>query len=214
MIALRRVSKRYGETPVLKDFDLVVHKGERLAILGPSGCGKSTLLRLIAGLEVPDGGEVWLRGVKVSEAGRLLVPPEKRGVGMLFQELALWPHMTVAQNVAFPLEMAGVPKEARRQKVAELLRTVGLEGLERRYPDALSGGQRQRVALARALAPNPDILLLDEPLSSLDEPLAARLRREIVALQARLGFTTVLVTHDEAEAAEVAHRCVRLRSRP
>ncbi|WP_456452961.1 ABC transporter ATP-binding protein [Hydrogenimonas sp.] len=212
MIALRRVTKRYGDVPVLKSFDLEVHKGERLAILGPSGCGKSTLLRLIAGLEVPDEGEVWLRGVKVSEGGRLLVPPEKRGVGMLFQELALWPHMSVAENVAFPLEMAGVPKEARRQKVAELLRTVGLEGLENRYPDALSGGQRQRVALARALAPNPDILLLDEPLSSLDEPLAARLRREISALQARLGFTMVLVTHNDAEAGEMADRIVRMAS--
>ena len=211
MIVLERVGMGYGDVPVLEDFTLHVDRGERLALLGPSGCGKSTVLRLVAGLEVPRKGRVLLRGVTVSEEGEVLVPPEKRGVGMLFQDLALWPHMSVEENVGFALKIAKVPPAERRERVAELLEMTGLTGLGGRMPSQLSGGQRQRVALARALAPRPDILLLDEPLSGLDEPLAERLGREIVALQERLGFTMVHVTHNRREAQEMATRTVVLK---
>ena len=211
MIALERVGMRYGDVPVLEDFTLHVDRGERLALLGPSGCGKSTVLRLVAGLEVPRKGRVLLRGVTVSEEGEVLIPPEKRGVGMLFQDLALWPHMSVEENVGFALKIAKVPPAERRERVAELLEMTGLTGLGGRMPSQLSGGQRQRVALARALAPRPDILLLDEPLSGLDEPLAERLGREIVALQERLGFTMVHVTHNRREAKRMATRTVVLK---
>jgi iron(III) transport system ATP-binding protein len=212
VIVLERVRKSYGATSVLEDFSLAVEKGERLVLLGPSGCGKTTVLRLIAGLETPDGGRVLLRGAVASEAGRLTIPPQNRGVGMVFQDLALWPHMSVEENVGFALKIAGMPAAERKERVAKLLETTGLAGLGGRMPSQLSGGQRQRVALARALAPEPDILLLDEPLSSLDEALSARLRRQILSLHERLGFTLVHVTHDRREAEELATRTVTLLS--
>ncbi len=210
LLEYRSVTRDFGEGPVLAGVDLAVAAGERLVVVGPSGGGKTTLLRLAAGLDAPDAGAVLLEGRIVSEAGRIVVPPGERGVGMVFQELALWPHMTVRENVAFPLRARRVPRAERERRVAELLELVGLPGLADRRPAQLSGGQRQRVALARALAPAPRLLLLDEPFSSLDPELARRLRGDLVALQERLGFTLVHVTHDRGEAAELATRVARL----
>ena len=203
LLEYRSVTRDFGEGPVLAGVDLAVAAGERLVVVGPSGGGKTTLLRLAAGLDAPDAGAVLLEG-------RIVVPPGERGVGMVFQELALWPHMTVRENVAFPLRARRVPRAERERRVAELLELVGLPGLADRRPAQLSGGQRQRVALARALAPAPRLLLLDEPFSSLDPELARRLRGDLVALQERLGFTLVHVTHDRGEAAELATRVARL----
>ena len=211
MIRFVGVTKRYGGTPVLERFDLEVAEGERLVIFGPSGCGKTTLLRLVAGLEVPDEGEIWLEGRIVSKDGEILVDPRERGVGMVFQDLALWPHMRVFDNVAFGLRMQKVPKPEIRRRVDELLQAVALEGLENRYPDQLSGGQKQRVALARALALRPKVLLMDEPLASLDEALNRRLRTLVVELQERYGFTLLYVTHNREEADAVATRKLELR---
>ncbi len=211
MIALRRIGKRFGERRILEDVSLEIASGERLALVGPSGSGKTTLLRLIAGLDAPDTGTVEIGGVPVSRDGKILVGPEKRGVGMVFQDLALWPHMRVEENIGFGMQMRKVPKAERRRRVAELLEMTGLAGFGRRYPSELSGGERQRVALARALALRPDILLTDEPFSGLDETLRHRLTGEVVALQERLGFTLVHVTHDRTEAAAISTRTVRLK---
>ena len=210
MIRFAGVTKRYDGTPVLEDFDLEVAEGERLVIFGPSGCGKTTLLRLVSGLEVPDEGEIWLEKRLVSRAGEIVVDPRERGVGMVFQDLALWPHMRVFDNVAFGLRMQKVSKPEIRRRVDELLKAVALEGLEKRYPDQLSGGQKQRVALARALALRPKVLLMDEPLSSLDEALNRRLRTLVVKLQERYGFTLLYVTHNREEAEAVATKQLEL----
>ncbi len=210
-LELRGVVRAYGDTRVLDGVDLVVREGERVVVLGPSGSGKTTLLRIVAGLDVPDAGRVLLGGETVAGEGRLLVPPEERNVGMVFQDLALWPHMTARQNVEFPLRARGVPRMDRRRRVDELLRTVGLGELGDRRPAELSGGQRQRVALARALAASPRLLLLDEPFTSLDPELAGRLRGDLVALQERLRFTLLHVTHDRDEARALATRMVLLR---
>ena len=202
------VHKSYGDRPVLVGLDLEVEAGERLVLLGPSGSGKTTLLRLIAGFTAPDRGEIRLRQQPVSRAGKILVPPEKRGVGMVFQDLALWPHMSVEKNVEFGLWR--LPRDQRKQRVREVLEMVGLADRAKARPHQLSGGQQQRVALARALAPRPDILLMDEPLSSLDPGLRARLRDEIVGLQEAWGFTLIYVTHDQQDAARIATRTLEL----
>ncbi|WP_353662379.1 ABC transporter ATP-binding protein [Hydrogenimonas sp. SS33] len=210
MIELKDVTKRYGDVTVLENFSLKVERGERLAVVGPSGCGKTTLLRLIAGFEAPQRGEVRLQGRPVAAEGAILVPPEKRGVGMVFQDLALWPHMRVFDNIAFGLKMRGLSKKEIAKRVGKWLEAVGLEGLERRYPAQLSGGQRQRVALARALATEPSVLLMDEPLSSLDETLRGRLAGLIVELQQKRGFTLLYVTHDRREVETIATRVYRM----
>ncbi len=210
LLELVALEKRYGERPVLRDADLAVDEGERVVLVGPSGCGKTTLLRLVAGLDAPDGGEIRLAGEVVSRAGAVIVSPEARGIGMVFQDLALWPHMTARENVAFPLRARGVPRRERDRRVAELLELVGLPDAGDRRPAELSGGQRQRVALARALAAEPRLLLLDEPFTSLDPELADRLRGDLVALQERLGFTLLHVTHDREEARQLATRVVTL----
>jgi putative spermidine/putrescine transport system ATP-binding protein len=200
-LTLERVSKAYGATLAVRDFSLAIAHGELLALLGPSGCGKTTTLRMIAGFILPSAGEI-----RIGDRNVTAEPPYRRSTGMVFQGYALFPHMSVAQNVAFGLEMRGLPRPQIAAKVAEALRLVRLSGFEPRYPRELSGGQQQRVALARALVINPDVLLLDEPLSNLDAKLREEVRLEIRQLQRELGLTTVFVTHDQEEALTVADR--------
>ena len=193
------LSKRFGDVQALKDAGLTVSDGALLALLGPSGCGKTTMLRLIAGFETPDAGEITLRGHLIASPTRS-VPPEKRKVSMVFQDFALFPHLNVASNVAF-----GLPKGANKaSRVAELLSLVRLDGYGKRMPHELSGGQQQRVALARALAPQPDLLLMDEPFSNLDPAVRAGVRREVRQLIKDVGITALIVTHDQEEALSLA----------
>ncbi len=202
----------YGATPILKGVDITVHKGETLALLGPSGCGKTTLLRLVAGLLTPTEGSIRIGGKIVSDAanGRH-VPPEQRGLGMVFQDYALWPHMSIAENVAFPLEMRGVGRAERDSRVAAALDRVGLGALGGRNPGQLSGGQQQRVAIARAIVAEPDIVLFDEPLSNLDRELRETMVSEIGELVSTLGLTGLYVTHDQSEAFTLANRVAVMR---
>ncbi|MFQ5587724.1 MAG: ABC transporter ATP-binding protein [Nitrospiria bacterium] len=209
VIELIKVSKSYPreQRPAAFDVSLKVEKGETLALLGPSGSGKTTVLRLIAGFEAPDEGRVFLNGRVVSEPGSTL-PPEKRGVGMVFQDYALFPHLTVEKNIVFGLR-AGTSAE-RARKVADILEMVGLSEYHRRYPHELSGGQQQRVALARALAPDPAVVLLDEPFSSLDPDMCVRMREDVLAILRKTGSTAVLVTHDHEEAFSMADKVALL----
>ncbi|RLG09111.1 MAG: ABC transporter ATP-binding protein [Thaumarchaeota archaeon] len=202
-VEINAVTKRFGNVVAVADFSLEVQRGELVTLLGPSGCGKTTTLRIVAGFERPDSGRVFIFGREVTH-----VPPERRDVGMVFQNYALFPHMTVFQNVAFPMRIAKRPKREICEKVREYLALVRLEGLESRYVTQLSGGQKQRVALARALARSPKILLLDEPLSALDAKIRVQLREEIRQLQQRLGITTLYVTHDQEEALSISDRVV------
>ncbi|MBN3852323.1 ABC transporter ATP-binding protein [Paraburkholderia sp. Ac-20340] len=208
-IHLSGLRQRFNGVSVLDGIDLDVRAGTTLALLGPSGCGKSTLLKLLAGLLRPDEGRVMFGSETVADASQC-VPPEARDLGMVFQDYALWPHMTVAGNVSFPLEMRGVPRAERATAVADALALVGLREMASRRPSALSGGQQQRVALARAIVARPRVLLFDEPLSNLDAPLRASLCEEIRAVLAQLGTTAVYVTHDRAEADALAHTIVTL----
>jgi iron(III) transport system ATP-binding protein len=201
-VQFRNVTKRYGNVEALRDLTLAVRTGELLVILGPSGCGKTTALRLVAGLEVPDEGEIEIAGRVV--AGTRWVPPETRGVGMVFQDYALFPHLSVADNVAFGLRRWSRANQARR--VEEVLALVGLDMLAARFPHELSGGEQQRVALARALAPQPEVLLLDEPLSNLDAELRDGMRAELRRVLKTAGTTAILVTHDQEEAFAIADR--------
>jgi len=202
-LELLGLAKRFGETVAVAAFDLAVAQGEFVALLGPSGCGKSTVMRMIAGIAEPDAGRILLGGRDVTG-----VPPEQRGVGLVFQSYALFPYLTVAANIGFGLRMRGVGRAERDRRVAEALALVDLAGLGGRLPRQLSGGQQQRVALARALVIEPRILLLDEPLSNLDAALREQLREELRALQRRLGVTTLHVTHDQSEAMALADRVV------
>jgi ABC-type Fe3+/spermidine/putrescine transport system ATPase subunit len=204
-VRLQSVSKRFAETPVVHDVSLDVGEGELVALLGPSGSGKTTLLRLIAGFERPDGGRVFIGGEDVTDVDAL-----RRRCGMVFQHYALFPHMSVAENVAYGLANEKLDRNATAARVAEALALVDLAGLENRAVTALSGGQQQRVALARALAPRPSVLLLDEPLSNLDPSLRERTRRELRELIDRIGITTVLVTHEQEEAFALADRVALL----
>ncbi|HYZ34376.1 MAG TPA: ABC transporter ATP-binding protein, partial [Crenalkalicoccus sp.] len=202
-LALEGLSRRYGATVAVDRVDLAVGQGELVALLGPSGCGKTTTLRMVAGFVAPSAGRVLIGGRDVTR-----LPPHARDTGMVFQGYALFPHMTVAQNIAFGLEMRRVPRAERAARIAEALRLTRLEGLAERLPRQLSGGQQQRVALARALVVNPAVFLLDEPLSNLDARLRTEVRAEIRALQQRLGLTTLFVTHDQEEALTLADRLV------
>jgi len=202
-VALSGVEKDYGGFRAVRDFSLDVAQGELVALLGPSGCGKTTTLRMIAGFVVPTRGSI-----RIGERDVTALPPYRRATGMVFQGYALFPHMTAAENVGFGLEMRKVPKAEAEARVAEALRLVRLDGHGGRYPRQLSGGQQQRVALARALVIEPDVLLLDEPLSNLDAKLRHDVRLEIRQLQQQLGLTTVFVTHDQEEALSVADRLV------
>ena len=205
LLALVHVTKRYApdRPPAVDALTLTVEQGEILALLGPSGCGKTTTLRLIAGFEVPDSGRVAIRGETMAGPGRW-VPPEQRGVGVVFQEYALFPHLTVAENVSFGLHR--LPRSARQERVGQILELVGLEGFARRYPHELSGGQQQRVAVARALAPAPALLLLDEPFSNLDADLRTQMRDEVEKILRNTGTTGIFVTHDQEEAFTLADR--------
>ena len=202
-LQLSGVTKTYGDFRAVSDVDLDIAQGELVVLLGPSGCGKTTTLRMIAGFIAPTAGEIRLGGADITSR-----PPWRRNTGLVFQSYALFPHLTVGGNVAFGLKMRNVPPGEAGSKVAEALRLVRLEGLAERLPRELSGGQQQRVALARALVIQPDILLLDEPLSNLDAKLRHEVRVEIRELQKKLGLTTVMVTHDQEEALTMADRLV------
>jgi len=202
-ITIKGLSKHFGardaDVAAVSDLDLDVNDNQFVTLLGPSGCGKTTTLRLIAGYIVPDAGTIHVDGRLVSSPGHV-VPPDARRMGMVFQNYAVWPHKTVFENVVFGLKIRKVPAAQARRKVEETLALVNLAGLEQRYPNELSGGQQQRVALARSLVVEPEILLLDEPLSNLDAKLRERMRTELKVLQRRTGITFVYVTHDQSEA--------------
>jgi iron(III) transport system ATP-binding protein len=205
-VSLRGLSRRYGDVAAVDDLSLEVKPGELVALLGPSGCGKTTTLRLVAGFLAPEAGEIWV-GDRCLSSPATVVPPERRRMAMIFQSYALWPHMTVAQNVAYGLRFKrGLVAADRDRRVAEMLRVVQLAGYEARYPGELSGGQQQRVAVARALVVEPEILLLDEPLSNLDANLREEMRFEIRRLHEAFGITTLYVTHDQAEAMVISDR--------
>ncbi|MGH7278285.1 MAG: ABC transporter ATP-binding protein [Candidatus Rokuibacteriota bacterium] len=203
---LRSLTLRYGDVGAVDGLSLDVKPGELVALLGPSGCGKTTTLRLVAGFLKPQAGEIWV-GDRCLSSPAAVVPPERRRMAMIFQSYALWPHMTVAQNVAYGLRFkGGLARDDRTRRVGEMLRVVQLAGYEGRYPGELSGGQQQRVAVARALVVEPEILLLDEPLSNLDANLREEMRFEIRRLHEAFGITTLYVTHDQAEAMVISDR--------
>jgi len=200
-IQLKDIVKRFGTLEAVSDVSLEIRDGELFTLLGPSGCGKTTILRLIGGFHKPDHGEIYFDGKPVSS-----IPPYERNIGMVFQNYALWPHMTISNNITYGLKLRKTPKTEIVEKVSHVLRLVNLSGLEDRYPGQLSGGQQQRVALARALVLNPDVLLLDEPLSNLDAKIRIQVRAEIRKLQKDLGITTIYVTHDQEEALTLSDR--------
>ena len=205
------VSKRFRDRAALADVSLHARAGESVVILGPSGCGKTTLLRIVAGLTTLDSGAVWFDGREVSGAGTF-VPPHDRGLGFVFQDLALWPHLTVRRTLQFVLRAGRVPQDEHDRRVKETLRLVQIDQLAERYPHELSGGEQQRVALARALVGKARLLLLDEPLSSLDADLRQTLRVELRQLQQSLGLTTIYVTHDREDAAVLGDRVIEMRA--
>jgi ABC-type Fe3+/spermidine/putrescine transport system ATPase subunit len=211
-ISVRNITKRFASHQALDSVTLEIAPKESVVILGSSGCGKTTLLRLIAGLEIPDSGEIWLGDVQVAGPGRSLVPPYRRQVGFVFQDLALWPHLTVAGNLQFVLDALRVPRAERSRRIDEALKLVRIDGFAARYPHELSGGEQQRVAVARALIGSPRLLLLDEPLSSMDAELRAAMRTELARIQRTLELTTVYVTHDREDAAVLADRVIEMRA--
>ena len=210
-VTIRNVTKAFGDLAVLRDFSQEICDREFVTLLGPSGCGKTTMLRMLAGFEKPTEGEILIGG-RVVNSGKVFVPPEKRGIGMVFQSYAVWPHMSVRDNVAYPLKIRKRPKEEIAEQVARALETVHLSQYADRMPDQLSGGQQQRVALARALMGNPELLLLDEPLSNLDAKLRESMRFELKEIQARLGITVVYVTHDQTEAMAMSDRIILINN--
>jgi len=202
-VQLKNVNKHFGEVQAVKGVDLTIDAGSFVTLLGPSGCGKTTILRMIAGLEQPSSGEIWIKGRRVDE-----IPIHKRNLGLVFQNYALFPHKTIFDNVAFGLRYRKVPKAEIRKRVSEALEMVRLPGVERRFPAQLSGGQQQRIALARAIVIEPDVLLLDEPLSALDANLREEMRVELKRIQRELGITTLFVTHDQAEALALSDKVI------
>ena len=217
IIKVEGVAKAYGKHQVHKGLDLGIKKGECFTLLGPSGCGKTVLIRLIAGHEVPDEGRIIIDNTVVADsASGEYIPPERRGLGIVFQDYAVWPHMTVYDNIAYPLKMEKRPKEEIDKLVMKMIDIVGMKGLDKRLPSELSGGQQQRVALARALVADPSVMLLDEPLSNLDANLREEMRFEIKALQRQFGITVMYVTHDQevAISARLARRTKFLKNLP
>jgi iron(III) transport system ATP-binding protein len=213
-ITVEHIAKQFSGAahPAVRDLALEVEQGELVAILGPSGCGKTTALRCIAGLETPDRGEIRIGTDTVFSADRSVnLQPERRQLGMVFQSYAVWPHMSVLENVAYPLSVKRLPRAEMKARVSEILRTVALNGYEDRFPGQLSGGQQQRVALARALVAHPKAMLFDEPLSNLDAKLREQMRFELLELQQRLHFTALYVTHDREEAMTMASRLMVMR---
>ena len=209
-IEIQNLFKRFKDVVAINRIQLEVYQGEMLTLLGPSGCGKTTTLRCIAGLETPEEGDIVIDGQPMLSKG--FVQPSKRGIGMVFQNYAVWPHMKVFNNIVYGLKLQKVSRQSIQEKAQKVLELVGLEGLEDRYPSQLSGGQQQRVALARALVTNPKVLLLDEPLSNLDAKLREELRFEIKSLVRRMGITSVYVTHDQAEAMVISDRIAVMHS--
>lgn len=207
IIQMEGVSKGYPNHPVLQDLSLTIRKGECFTLLGPSGCGKTVLLRLLAGFEAPDAGKISINGVTVNDpAEGIGIAPENRGLGVVFQDYAVWPHMTVYENVAYPLKIAKRPKDEIKERVMNMIDIVGMKGLHKRLPSELSGGQQQRVALARALVADPALMLLDEPLSNLDANLREEMRFEIKELQRKLSVTVLYVTHDQEIGLAISDR--------
>ena len=202
-LQLTQINKIFSDIPAVENFNLEVEPGEFISFLGPSGCGKTTTLRMVAGFELPTSGKI-----TISDQDLTYVPPNKRNVGMVFQSYALFPNMTVAENIGYGLKVTGKPKAEIKQRVNEMLALIHLESFEMRYPGQLSGGQQQRVALARALAIHPQVLLLDEPLSALDAKIRVELRQEIRRIQQQLSITTIYVTHDQEEALSLSDRVV------
>ena len=210
-LKVRNLVKTFGADRAVDGIDFEVGQGEFLTLLGPSGCGKTTTLMCIAGLHRPDTGEIWLENdCLTSVPQRIYTPPERRGIGMVFQSYAIWPHMTVVQNVAYPLEVQRIPRVERQERVHEALRRVQLLNFAERPATHLSGGQQQRVALARAIVFNPRLLLFDEPLSNLDAKLREEMRVELKRLQEHLGITSIYVTHDQAEALVLSDRIITM----
>ena len=202
-VEMKDICKNYGDFRASDHVSFGIEKGKLVALLGPSGSGKTTLLRMIAGLETPNSGDIYIDGQRVND-----VPAAKRGIGFVFQNYALFRYMTVYDNVAFGLELMKMPKKEIKKRVTELLELTGLSGMEKRYPNQLSGGQRQRVAFARALAPNPQVLLLDEPFAAIDAKVRTELRTWLKEMVTKLGITSIFVTHDQDEAVEVADEII------
>lgn len=202
-VELKHINKVFADYRASDDVNFGVEKGKLIALLGPSGSGKTTILRMISGLETPDSGDIFIDGKRVND-----IPPSKRGIGFVFQNYALFRYMTVYQNIAFGLDVRKVPKAQVRERVRFLIRLIGLEGLEKRYPGQLSGGQKQRVAFARALAPNPQLLLLDEPFAAIDAKVRKELRGWLREMVSKVGVTSIFVTHDQEEAVEVADEII------
>ncbi|MFP4030055.1 MAG: ABC transporter ATP-binding protein [Desulfococcaceae bacterium] len=206
MVQFKGVAKRFGKVVAVEAMDLDIAEGTLVTLLGPSGCGKTTLLRMIAGLESPTEGDILINGRRIND-----VPVHKRNLGMIFQNYALFPHKSIYDNVAFGLKYRDIPKEEIRDRVTKALEMVRLPGVERRMPSQLSGGQQQRIAMARAIVIQPDVLLMDEPLSALDENLREEMRREVDNLQQMLGVTTIFVTHDQREALSMSDKIVVMK---
>ena len=202
-VELKNINKNFGDFKASNDVNFEIEQGKLIGLLGPSGSGKTTILRMIAGLETPDSGDIIINGTKVND-----IEPGKRGIGFVFQNYALFRHMTVYDNIAFGLVVQKAKKQDIHKKVTELIELIGLKGLEKRYPGQLSGGQRQRVAFARALAPNPQLLLLDEPFAAIDAKVRKELRRWLKETITKLGITSIFVTHDQDEAVEVADEII------
>lgn len=202
-VEMKNIYKQYGNFLASDNVSFGVEKGKLVALLGPSGSGKTTLLRMIAGLETPNAGDIYIDGKRVND-----IPAAKRGIGFVFQSYALFRYMTVFDNVAFGLQLQKMPKKQIKERVTELLELTGLSGMEKRYPNQLSGGQRQRVAFARALAPNPQVLLLDEPFAAIDAKVRTELRTWLKEMVEKLGITSIFVTHDQDEAVEVADEII------
>lgn len=205
ILKFENVNKCYGSTEILPNLSFDIHKGEFISLLGPSGCGKTTTLRLIAGLEEPTGGEISIAD-KVVANNKEFVAPEKRNLGMVFQSYAIWPHLNVFENIAYPLRIRKTPDNTVKEKVLEILDSLQMQGLDKRQPSELSGGQQQRVALGRALIMDPIMLLLDEPLSNLDAKLRLGMREEMKGMQKKYNTTIIYVTHDQDEAFDLSDR--------
>jgi iron(III) transport system ATP-binding protein len=209
-LAIKNLTKKFGDFTAVDNFSITIEEGEFVALVGPSGCGKTTTLRCVAGFIPIDDGEIVLSG-KVISNSKFMLPPERRNMAMVFQSYAVWPHKTVFKNISFGLELRKTPKSEIRERVMRSLQLTKLTGLEKRYPSALSGGQQQRVALARGLVVEPDILLLDEPLSNLDAILREEMRFDLREIQQKLKITSIYVTHDQAEAMVIADRIVVMK---
>lgn len=210
-IQIQNLKKRFGEKEVIKNLNLEINKGDFVSLLGPSGCGKTTILRMIAGFTDPTEGKIMIDGKTVySSAEKIDVKTGKRKLGMVFQSYAVWPHMNVFDNVAYPLKIRKMAAPEYKKKAMDILKQVGLDGRENDYPWSLSGGQQQRVALARGLVMEPSVLLLDEPLSNLDVQLRQKLKEELISIQRRIGITVIYVTHDQSEALQMSNKIVVL----